>query len=281
MAAQAARLVTAGVASRASAGPAGRPTALAPSVAQLSHRALLRTVRLPQIIIPVLVMPVFFVIAFTGSFEGVTGVQGFPTDNFVNWIAAYAMVQGSAFAGVGAAGSMAQDLDSGFIDRLMSSPIRRLAILIGPLVHTALRALIPVSVVLAIATVNGLDYPGGVAGVAMAFVGGVGAAITIGCIGLGLVLRIGNIRAMAIVQIIAFAFLFPSIGQVPISLMSGWLQDVARVNPATNVLRMTRQGFIGDVTWADTWPGLLVIVAGTLLFGAWARYELNRRADLG
>lgn len=256
-------------------------TPLLPSAAQLSHRALLRTLRLPQIIVPVLVMPVFFVIAFTGSFEGITGVRGFPTDNFVNWIAAYAMVQGAAFAGVGAAGSMAQDLDSGFIDRLMTSPIRRSSILIGLLVHTALRALIPVTVVLAIASVGGLDYPGGLLGVAMAYVGGVGAAVAIGCIGLGLVLRIGNIRAMALVQIVAFAFMFPSIGQVPISLMTGWLADVARVNPATNVLRMTRQGFIGDVSWADTWPGLVVIVAGTLLFGVWARYELNRRADLG
>ncbi len=254
-----------------------RPTALTPTVAQLAHRVILRTLRVPQIIIPVIVMPAFFVIAFTGSFEGVTGVRGFPTNNFVNWIAAYAMVQGSAFAGVGAAGTMAQDIDTGILDRLLVSPIRRTAILIGPLVHTALRAIIPVVVVLVIAGINGLDFPGGVAGVGIAVVGSVGTAVVIGCIGLAVVLRIGNIRAMAIVQVVAFAFLFPSIGQVPISFMSGWLQDVARINPATNVIRMTRQGFIGETGWAPTWPGLIVIVVGTLIFGAWARYELSRR----
>jgi len=117
--------------------------------------------------------------------------------------------------------------------------------------------------------------------VAMCCVGGGGAAGACGCGGAALVLRLGNVRGGALVQIVACAFMFPAVGQVPISRRTGWLADVARVKPATNVLRMTRQGFIGDVSWADTWPGLVVIVAGTLLFGVWARYELNRRADLG
>ncbi len=54
--------------------------------------------------------------------------------------------------------------------------------------------------------------------------------------------------------------------------------DAMRLEGAvTNVLRMTRQGFIGDVTWTDTWPGLLVLVLGFALFMGWARLELERR----
>ncbi|MGZ0220893.1 MAG: hypothetical protein ACKVIY_17980, partial [Acidimicrobiales bacterium] len=125
----------------------------------------------------------------------------------------------------------------------------------GPLVHTATRALVPVTVVLMIGTASGLDFPGGVAAVLIAYVAGIGASLVLGALGLAVVLHIGNIRAMAIVQVLAFGLMFPSIGQVPLSLMTGWLYDVARVNPATNVIRMARQGFIGDVSWADTWPG--------------------------
>jgi ABC-type polysaccharide/polyol phosphate export permease len=47
----------------------------------------------------------------------------------------------------------------------------------------------------------------------------------------------------------------------PQDLLTGWLHDVAKYNPVTQVLEAVRQGFIGDVTWADTWPGL-VAVAG-------------------
>lgn len=249
-----------------------------PTVAILTRRALVRLGRMPSVLIPMLIMPAFFAVGFTGSFEGVTQVEAFPTDEFMNWIAAYAMVQGSIFAGVGSAGAMAQDLDNGFIDRLLVSPIHRSTIIAGPLVTTAVRALIPVTVVLFIGTALGLEFPGGVAAVLMAYLAGMGAAIALGALGLAVVLHIGNIRAMAIVQIIAFGLMFPSIGQVPMSLMTGWLREVARVNPATNVIRMARQGFIGDVTWADTWPGLIVLTIAILWFGGWARWELEQRS---
>lgn len=249
-----------------------------PTVAILTRRALVRVIRIPALIIPMLVMPAFFAVAFTGSFEGVTRLDAFPTDNFINWIAAYAMIQGSIFGGVGAAGAMAQDLDNSFIDRLLVSPIHRSAIIAGPLLQTAVRAFFPVTIVLLIGIASGLEFPGGVFGVVIAYLTGIGVAMVFGAFGLAVVLHIGNIRAMAIVQIVAFGFMFPSIGQVPISVMSGWLREVARVNPATNIIRTARQGFIGDVTWADTWPGFLVIVLGIALFGAWARWELEQRA---
>ena len=107
--------------------------------------------------------------------------------------------------------------------------------------------------------------------------GGIGGALVIGCFGLAVVLRLGDIKAMALVQMVSFLLMFPSIGQVPIALLQGWMKTVARVNPVTNVMRMIRQGFLGEVTWADTWPGLLVIALGIAIFLSWARYELERR----
>ena len=45
----------------------------------------------------------------------------------------------------------------------------------------------------------------------------------------------------------------------PQELLTGWLEVVAKLNPVTLVLEAVRQGFVGDVTWADTWPGLLAL----------------------
>jgi len=37
------------------------------------------------------------------------------------------------------------------------------------------------------------------------------------------------------------------------------------LNPMTNVLRLAREGFLGEVTWQDTWGGLLaIVILGTL-----------------
>jgi len=248
-----------------------------PTVGTMAQRNLTRFVRIPAIVLPMVVMPVFFVVAFTGSFDGITRVEGYPTDNIVNWVAAFAMLQGASFAGVGTAGAMANDLETGFIDRLLVSPIRRSAILVAPLVYTVVRAVIPLTRVVIAAFFQGLDIQGGVLGVVLAYVGGIGGALVFGAFGLAVVLRIGNTKAMAIVQMFSFLLMFPSIGQVPITLLTGWMHQFARFNPVTNVLRLTRQGFIGPVTWDQTWPGLLAIVVGLALTMAWASYELKRR----
>ena len=47
----------------------------------------------------------------------------------------------------------------------------------------------------------------------------------------------------------------------PQELLTGWLATVAENNPMTQVVDAARQGFVGGVTWAGTWPALVVIAA--------------------
>lgn len=248
-----------------------------PTLRVMAARNLTRLVRLPAILVPMVVMPLFFVVAFTGSFDGIKADPLYPTDKVINWVAVFAMLQGASFAGVGAAGAMSNDLESGFMDRLLVSPVRRGTLIIGPLVYTAIRAMVPLTLVLIAAFVAQADFPGGVVGGLLLYVGGVGGALIFGTFGLAVTLRIGDIRAMTIVQLTSFVVLFPSTGQVPIAMLSGWMETVARYNPVTDILRMMRQGFLGDVTWADTWPGLVVLAVALPAFFGWARYELARR----
>jgi hypothetical protein len=61
--------------------------------------------------------------------------------------------------------------------------------------------------------------------------------------------------------------------------MDGWLFHVARLNPATSVMRFARQGFIGDITWSVTWPGLVamaVMVSATVVAAATSMRKLSR-----
>jgi ABC-2 type transport system permease protein len=117
----------------------------------------------------------------------------------------------------------------------------------------------------------GVSLPGGVLGVAMLWVGSMGIAVVATGWALGLVYRVPTQRAGPMLQIGIFFTMFLSTGQVPLDAQIGWVREVARVNPVTNVLRMARQGFLGDVSWAQTWPGLLAIVgsAAALWLFAW------------
>jgi ABC-2 type transport system permease protein len=245
-------------------------------VGHLGLRGLRRMRRRPSIIIPALIMPAFFLVAFSGSFNSLTRLEGFPTTNIRSWMAPYAILQGASFAGIGAAGGTATDMDLRFFDRLLLAPCSRLSLMLGPLAYSALRALLPTTAVLLLALALGADLPGGALGVLMLYVASIGVALVFGTMGLAVVYKLKSVRSLALVQIVIFVAMFLSTGQVPLSLQTGWLHGVARFNPVTNVLRMARQGFVGDVTWHDTWPGLLAIVVLVVALGGLALRGLKR-----
>ncbi len=253
-----------------------RDSAFVPVMWAIGSRGLLRMRRLPSLIFPVVFMPVFFVVAFSGSFSSVTDIRGYGTDEAVNWMTAWAMLQGAAFAGVGAAGSAATDLENGFFDRLLLAPTNRLALLAGSVLYGQLRSLIPITLVLGVSFLLGADMPGGPLGLVTIYVGCVGAATVMSLFGLAVVYRLQTLQSLALIQIVIFTFMFMSIGQAPLVAIEGWLHSVARVNPMTNVIRLVRQGFIGDVTWSVTWPGLVALACMTALFGAGAMRSLAR-----
>jgi ABC-type multidrug transport system permease subunit len=97
-------------------------------------------------------------------------------------------------------------------------------------------------------------------------------------LGLAVVYRFRTMRSMILIQVGGFSLMFLSTGQVPIHFMNGWLHTVARVNPVTNVLRFARQGFLGDLTWSMTWPGLVALGAMVAVAGALAVHQLRRLA---
>jgi ABC-type polysaccharide/polyol phosphate export permease len=41
---------------------------------------------------------------------------------------------------------------------------------------------------------------------------------------------------------------------------------IAEYNPVTQVVEAARQGFVGEVTWAETWPGLVALLGLAILF---------------
>lgn len=243
----------------------------------LAHRAYLGMVRIPATIIPTIVMPVFFVLAFGGAFGAITRLPGFPTDNILNWMAPFAILQGASFAGLGAAFNAGRDLENGFYDRLLLAPTRRLSLAVGPLLYSTARSLFPICTVLPVAMIGGARLVGGIAGLAALMLAAAGTALVAGLWGLGVVWRLRTQRATALVQVGLFVVLFLSVGQVPLEAMEGtWLEVVARYNPFTAVLNMARAGFLGPVDWSDVLSGLGAIAGGIVLLGWFAQRGFAR-----
>ena len=113
--------------------------------------------------------------------------------------------------------------------------------------------------------------PGGWLGFIMVYVTGIGIAAIMAFFVLGIVFLFKSLKSLAVAQLAMFSAMFLSVGQAPLEAMEGWLYDVARLNPISHIIRMCRQGFLGEVTWIDTQSGLVAM--GALLVGtaAWAR----------
>ena len=242
---------------------------LFPVVQALIRRSLVAITRTPSALAPILMMPIFFMISFSGSYSAITRIPGFPTDNIYNWFVPYACVQGAAFAGIGVGFSTARDLENGFFDRLRLAPSGRAALILGPLGTSMIRASFPFFTVLPIGFLLGADFPG-LLGLVMLAITSAMVSASSGLWALGVVFRLQSQRSLGLVQIGIFATLFLSIGQVPLAVMEGWLHGAARVNPTTNLLRMARQGFLDGVTWEMTWPGLLAGLAMMSFLGLFA-----------
>jgi ABC-type multidrug transport system permease subunit len=241
-----------------------------PVIGQLANRGVLSMIRIPAAIVPIIVMPVFFVLAFSGAFSAITHIPGFPTDNILNWMVPFAILQGAAFAGFGAAFGAGRDLENGFYDRLLLSPVPRPALVLGPLTYSGIRALLPLVVVLPIGIIGGARMTSWGLGIVMLTLAAVGLAVIAGLWGLGVTYRVRSQRSGPIVQAGIFVALFLSTGQVPIEVMTGWLKWVAERNPFTYILQMARQGFVGQVTWAHTWPGLVSLAILGVILGVFA-----------
>ena len=242
----------------------------------LAGRNLVGMRRLPATFVPALIMPVFFVISFSGQYDGITRIPGFETDNILSWYTPMATLMGASFGGLGTAFSTARDLETGFFDRLLLSPAPRLALVAGSIVAGVFRAVLTFVIVLGVGLVGGAEVPGGLLGIGSLLLAVIGVSATATMWGLGLVYRIKSMNAGPLVQVGIFLALFLSTAQAPLEVIVGWLHTVASVNPTSQVLDLARQGFLGEVAWSTTWPGLLAIAGFLAVTGLFALRGMRR-----
>lgn len=241
----------------------------------LVRRNVVGITRVPSAAVPTLVFPIFGTVAFS-SLYGAAIRQYYPRLDALNWYAPMNVLQGAAFGGVFLAFGTIRDFETGVVDRLLASPMSRRALLGATAVTAMVRSLLPFVIVLAIGFAGGMTMPGGVLSLVVLLIAGMAIA-SIGCMwGTGLAYRFKSMAAAPLMQVGVFVLVFLSATQVPMQGLSGWLHTIARINPATNILRMGRQGFLGDVTWHDTWPGLLSIAGFAVVAGLFADRGLRK-----
>jgi ABC-2 type transport system permease protein len=225
----------------------------------LVRRALNEIFRVPAAAIPGVLAPTIFFLGLTSVFGSLTLLPGFTTSSYQSFLIPVSMMQGAAFTGAATGVNLARDIEQGWFDRLLASPAPRPVLLAGLVLSASLRSLIPATFLLVVALAVGAHWPG-LLGLAIALFVVMGMAVVAATWGTSLAFRFRTQQAAPLMQVGMFLAVLLTTAYAPLDLMTGWLQEVARINPVTQVVETARQGFVGSVTWADTWPGLVVML---------------------
>jgi ABC-2 type transport system permease protein len=245
------------------------------TIAALVARAKNELVRVPGAAIPGVLAPTIFFLGLNGVFGALTQLRGFDTGGYESFIVPVSMLQGAGFTGAAAGVNLARDIEQGWLDRLLVSPAPRWVLLAGTVLAASARALIPATFVFAMALALGAKFPG-LDGLVICFAMVAAMAAVAACWGSMLALRFKSQSAAPLMQAGMMGLILTTTAYAPLALLQGWLQEAARLNPVTQVVEAARQGFVGGVTWSDTWPGLLALAGLLVLLGALALREMRR-----
>jgi ABC-type multidrug transport system permease subunit len=242
----------------------------------LMRRGLNEILRVPAGALPGVIAPTIFMLGLAAVFGKAATLSPYGGVSFLAFIVPVGMLQGAGFSGAATGVNLARDIERGWFDRMLLAPAPRPVLLAGVVASASLRALLPASFLLIVAFALGVDWPG-VLELLLAAVLVMGLAAAMACYATLVALRFRTQQAAPLMQMGSFIAVLFTTAYAPRSLLSGWLGTIADINPVTHVLAGVRQGFVGDVTWAQTWPALVSIGGLVLVFGALAVRGMRRQ----
>jgi ABC-2 type transport system permease protein len=231
----------------------------------LAWRSVLRTARQPIMIVPPLVFPLFLLAINASGLDAATEIPGFPAASYLTFVLAFPFIQGAIFATNTAGTNLAEDIGTGFFNRLSLTPMRGSAMLAGQLAGVMLVAVIQTVAFLAAGLAAGAHLEAGVGGVPVLFALSLSISAGFGALGLFVGLRSGSGEAVQGLFPLMFVLLFLSSAALPRDLIAqDWFATAATINPVSYLIEGLRSLFI------DGWDGEALALAFGVSFALFA-----------
>ena len=246
----------------------------------LAYRQTTVLLKNPSLFLPPMLFPLMNFMAFAGGLSRLRHVPGFDfSAGYTAFQFVFVLLQSAAFGGVFAGFGIARDFERGFAKRLLVSAPQRSGIILGYGLASLIRWLMIAFVLTIVALVAGMQ----VGGNGVDLVGLYGLAILFNQVGLlwacGVAMRFRSTQAGPLMQTPVFLLLFLAPVYVPLSLLQGWIHEVARFNPLTFLVESGR-GFIeGEPTQVAA--AFSIALALLAVFAVWARTGLARAERAG
>jgi ABC-2 type transport system permease protein len=241
----------------------------------LAWRQLRILLKNPSLFVPPMLFPLMSFTAFAGGLAQMRHVPGFDfKGGYTSFQYVFVLLQSAAFSGVFMGFGIARDFERGFARRLLIAAQRRSGLVVG----YALAALLRWSMVAVMLTLVALIAQMQIGGNGVDLFGLYALAIIVNVLGTlwaaGIALRFRSVQAGPLMQTPIFMVLFLAPVYVPLSLLSGWIASVAKVNPFTAFVEAGR-GFISGEPYHSALAFGIALTMASLL-AIWALRGLRR-----
>jgi ABC transporter DrrB family efflux protein len=246
----------------------------------LAWRTAHNALTTPNLVIPSVMFPFFFFIAFAG---GLSQLQHLPGFHFHQGYTAFQFVfvtlQSAAFGGVFTGFGVARDFEYGFARRLMIAAPHRSALVVGYAIAAVIRWAVVATLLTTAAFIVGMKVGG--SGVELPGLYLLALIVNFAALlwSAGIAMRLRTIQAGPAMQMPVFLALFFAPVYVPLALLSGWIHDVAQANPVTYFLEAGRSFVSGDTVHAGIAYGAAIGLA--VCFTIWALRGLRSAETSG
>jgi ABC-2 type transport system permease protein len=242
----------------------------------LFQRYFTKLVRNPTLLITNLATPLLFLLLFSqlfqklGEFPGISG-------NYLTYltpgILLFVAVMNAPLAGV----AIVNDLNSGFLSKMLLTQVNRSAILLGRLLTDITVVLLESVLVIAVAVVMGVRVATGIPGILLMLVMAAAFELAISAIFLVVGMRTRkNETISALGGALFFPLIFISSAMFPPSFFPAWAQTFSEYNPASYASDVLRGLVLGGLTWSTAVTAFVVI--GLIAVAAFAAtlYQFRR-----
>jgi ABC-2 type transport system permease protein len=241
----------------------------------VAYRGLKKVFTNPQLLLPSLIFPLFFFVAFAGGLSSVGNVPGFDfPSGYTAFQFVFVLLQASAFGGVFTGFGIASDFENGFSRRLMLAAPNRLGLLFGYTLAATVRAIVVGVLLFVVAMASGMQIHGSGVDMVALVVLALTVNFTAAMWAAGVAMRLRTIQAGPAIQMPVFLILFLAPVYVPLDLLAGWVEAVASVNPFTALIEGGRDLISGQAF--DVWLMFLIAFALGAAFMAWAIRGVHR-----
>ena len=243
-------------------------------------RSLTTIMRTPEALLPPVAISIFFLVIYQSTLgkasSFIPGIGG----SYLGFILPLSIVSGSLSGSGIAAQNLVRDIERGYFDKLLLTPVRRAALLLAPIMAGAVILGIQSAIVVAVGLLLGLKPATGFPGLLVVI--GLGILLGIGFAGFTVSAALGSGSAAATqgASFLFFPLTFLAPTFVPLSLLSGWLAVAAKLNPITYVMEAMRA--LLNTGWDGRAIGIsilacLILAAATYALAAFALSVRVRR----